>query len=121
MGTISAFFTAFYSFRLIYLTFLTDTNAPLSTYSVASSHGGESPANMSIPLVILAFGSIFVGYLFKDMIIGPGTPFFNNAIFVLPSHVNIFEAEFLAPSIKFIPVIFSLFGAFLGFLVYHFS
>lgn len=76
---------------------------------------------MSVPLVILAFGSIFVGYLFKDMIIGPGTPFFGNSIFVLPSHVNIFEAEFLAPSTKFIPVIFSLMGAAIGFLVYHFS
>jgi NADH-ubiquinone oxidoreductase chain 5 len=86
-----------------------------------SQQGGESPANMSIPLVILAFGSIFVGYLFKDMIIGPGTPFFGSAIFVLPSHVNIFEAEFLAPSIKLIPVIFSLSGALCGFLVYHFS
>jgi hypothetical protein len=55
------------------------------------------------------------------MIIGPGTPFFQNAIFVLPSHVNIFEAEFLDPSIKLIPVIFSLFGAGTGFLVYHLS
>jgi len=55
------------------------------------------------------------------MIIGPGTPFFNNAIFVLPHNVNIFEAEFLDPSIKFIPVIFSLCGAGFGFLVYQFS
>ncbi len=123
LGTISAFFTAFYSFRLIYLTFLTDTNAPLSTYAVSCSQepGGESPANMSVPLVILAFGSIFVGYLFKDMIIGPGSPFFGNAIYVSPLNTNIFEAEFLDPSIKFIPVIFSMFGALCGFLVYHFS
>lgn len=117
LGTISAFFTAFYSFRLIYLTFLTDTNAPQSTFSQST----ESPANMSVPLVILAFGSIFVGYLFKDMIIGPGTPFFGNAIFVLPGNVNIFEAEFLDPSIKFTPVIFSTIGAISGFLVYHYS
>lgn len=76
---------------------------------------------MSVPLVILAFGSIFVGYLFKDMIIGPGTPFFGSSIYVLPSHINIFEAEFLAPLIKFIPVIFSLLGALVGFIVYHYS
>jgi hypothetical protein len=55
------------------------------------------------------------------MIIGPGTPFFGNAIFVLPSNVNIFEAEFLDPSIKFIPVIFSLLGAGFGFMCYHYS
>jgi hypothetical protein len=55
------------------------------------------------------------------MIIGPGTPFFGNAIFVKPENINIFEAEFLDPSIKFIPVIFSLFGAGLGFMCYHMS
>jgi NADH-ubiquinone oxidoreductase chain 5 len=55
---------------------------------------------MTVPLAILAVGSIFVGYLFKDMMIGVGTTFFGNAIFVLPHNVNIFEAEFLDPFIK---------------------
>lgn len=55
------------------------------------------------------------------MIIGPGTPFYGNAIFVLPSNANIFEAEFLEPSIKFIPVIFSLTGAGIGILCYQYS
>ena len=55
------------------------------------------------------------------MIIGPGTPFFGNAIFVLPNNANIFEAEFLSPLIKFTPVIFSLIGAGLGITIYHFS
>jgi NADH-ubiquinone oxidoreductase chain 5 len=30
---------------------------------------------MSIPLILLAIGSLFVGYITKDMIIGLGTPF----------------------------------------------
>jgi NADH-ubiquinone oxidoreductase chain 5 len=30
---------------------------------------------MSIPLIVLAFGSLFVGYLTKDMIIGLGSNF----------------------------------------------
>jgi hypothetical protein len=76
---------------------------------------------MSIPLLLLGLGSIFVGWFFKDMIIGPGTPFFGNAIFVLPNNTNIFEAEFLSPTIKFIPVIFSLIGEGLGILTYHHS
>ena len=131
LGTISAFFTAFYSFRLIYLTFLTEPNAPVSSYSMlpnmlnsktgSNNTTPEAPANMSIPLVILGLGSIFVGWLFKDMIIGPGTPFFGNAIFVIPQNVNIFEAEFLDLSIKFIPVIFSLLGAGVGMICYHWS
>lgn len=118
LGTLSAFLTAFYSFRLLYLTFLTDSNAPQSSF--ISSH--ESPARMSIPLVILAFGSIFIGWLFKDMIIGPGTSFWSdNSVFILPSNTNLFEAEFLSPFIKWIPVIFSIAGALIGFLLYHFS
>ena len=116
LGTISAFFTAFYSFRLLYLTFISDPLSPQSSIS----HSHESPANMSIPLVILAFGSIFVGWIFRDAIIGPGTSFWlDNGIFVLPHNYNLFEAEFLSPSIKFLPVMLSLLGAFLGFSLYY--
>ena len=118
LGTLSAFFTAFYSFRLLYLTFLSAPKSPQTSFS----HSHESPWNMSAPLVILAFGSIFVGWLFKDLFIGPGSPFWlDNSIFILPSHFNLFEAEFLSPSIKFIPVLFSLFGASCGLLIYLFS
>jgi NADH-ubiquinone oxidoreductase chain 5 len=38
-------------------------------------HAHEPQARMSIPLIILAFGSLFVGYLTKDMIIGLGSGF----------------------------------------------
>jgi len=55
---------------------------------------------MSIPLFILAIGSIFVGYMFKDMFIGIGTPFFNNAIFINFENYKITEAEFLSPILK---------------------
>lgn len=115
LGSISALFTAFYSWRLLYLTFLNDTNAPQRTFT----HAHESPAAMSVPLVILAVGSIFVGYVFRDMIIGVGTPFFDHAIFVLPKNVNMIEAEFFSPAIKWIPVLLSLFGAGSAFFLYH--
>lgn len=76
---------------------------------------------MSVPLVILALGSIFVGYCFKDAFIGLGTPFFSQAIFVLPYNAeNTISAEFLSPLIKFTPVIFSLMGALLAFIGYGF-
>ena len=75
---------------------------------------------MSLPLLILSFGSIFVGYLLKDMFIGAGTNFFGASIFVMPEHLSIINAEFLPPFIKLIPVIFSLFGAFLAIYLYTF-
>jgi len=73
---------------------------------------------MSLPLFILAIGSIFVGYLAKDMFLGPGSTFFTNSIFVSFSHLNLINAEFLHPLIKFIPVLFSIIGAALSIYIY---
>ena len=116
LGTLSAFFTAFYSMRLLFLTFITNTNAPQSTFLKAH----ESPWNMSLPLVILAFGSIFVGYLGRDAIIGVGSDFFSNAIFIHPSHINVLEAEFIPVGVKWTPVIFSISGALLASFLYYY-
>ena len=84
--------------------------------SIEGAH--DMPKIMGYPLIPLIFGSIFVGYLTKDMIIGPGTLFWQNALFVLPENLAIFDAEFLPQAIKLIPVIFSLSGVFLAILFY---
>jgi NADH-ubiquinone oxidoreductase chain 5 len=114
LGTISAFFTAFYSMRLLYLTFLTKTNAYKSV--IINAH--DAPIRMSIPLGILAIGSIFIGYLTKDMIIGIGTPFWGNAIFTLPKNCILLDAEFIPHFIKLLPVGLSILGAFFAFILY---
>ena len=102
LGTVSASLTSFYSMRLVYLTFFRKTNA----YRSSILHIHDLPKIMGYPLFILVFGSIFVGYLTKDMIIGVGTNFWENALFVLPENLVIFDAEFLPVYIKLIPVIF---------------
>lgn len=67
---------------------------------------------MAFPLIVLCFGSVFLGYLTKDMFIGLGTPFFNNAIKFTSSSVFC-GAEFFVPfRYKILPVIFSLIGCF---------
>ena len=114
LGTVSASLTAFYSMRLLYLTFINKTNS--SRFSIQHIH--DLPKIMGYPLFILVFGSIFVGYLMKDMVIGVGTNFWGNALFVLPENLVIFDAEFLPVVIKLIPVIFSLSGAFFSYLIY---
>jgi NADH-ubiquinone oxidoreductase chain 5 len=114
LGTISAFFTSFYSFRLIYLTFFNKTNAFRNI--VSNIH--DAPFIMIIPLFILGLGSIFIGYLTKDMIIGIGTNFWGNALFTLPQNILILQSEFLPFYIKLIPVIFSIIGASLSYLLY---
>jgi len=54
-----------------------------------------------MPLLILGLGSIFFGYITRDMIIGLGTSFFGNAIFVLPKNAGTaIDAEFISTFIK---------------------
>jgi NADH-ubiquinone oxidoreductase chain 5 len=50
---------------------------------------------MCVPLFLLSFGAIFVGYLGRDAIIGGGSDFFQQSIFVLPSHNNVLDGEFM--------------------------
>ncbi len=114
LGTISALFTSFYSFRLLFQTFINNPQSSQTNLSYAS----ESSLAMSLPLFILSIGSIFVGYLGKDIFIGPGSSFFNHSILVLPNHITLINAEFLSPLIKFIPVIASIFGALLSIFIY---
>lgn len=114
LGTISALFTSFYSFRLIYLTFFNKTNAFKKT--VHNIH--DAPIIMMIPLFLLGLGSIFIGYLTKDMIIGMGTHFWGNALFTLPQNILMLQSEFLPYYIKMIPVIFSIMGALMSSIVY---
>lgn len=71
MGSISAFFTAFYSLRVICLTFLKKPSA--SAKAIQNVH--EAPFNMAFPLFFLSIFSIFIGYFLKDMFVGVGTDF----------------------------------------------
>jgi len=75
---------------------------------------------MTGPLLILGVASIYFGYIFKDMFIGLGSSFFASSITVLPQHITLIHAELLSPLTKFIPVIFSLTGAFIALIGYSF-
>lgn len=114
LGTVSAFFTSFYSFRLIYLTFYGETNS----YKQVIQRAHDAPFIMALPLLVLVVGSIFVGYILKDMFIGLGTDFWGNALLVLPTNVTVLESEFLPAIIKLIPVLFSITGASIALFIY---
>lgn len=66
MGIAAALMTAFYSFRLIFMTF---HGKPRASEKVMS-HVHESPAVMLGPLVILALGALFAGGLFYQSFVG---------------------------------------------------
>ncbi len=116
LGTISAVFTAFYSLRLISLTFFTVPNAPKGDYL----HTHEAPTIIVIPLVILSIMSIAFGYVAKDLFVGVGSDFLSTALFQHPDHISLIEAEFGLPlGLKLLPAIGSVFGALFAVYLYH--
>jgi NADH-ubiquinone oxidoreductase chain 5 len=117
LGTISAFLTAFYSTRLIYLTFLSKPNGYKSVICAAY----DSSVKICVTLGCLAIPSIFIGFFTKDMFVGLGTHFWGNAIYVQPENMNMFDAEFITQFYKLLPVMFSLLGVSLAFFLYEFQ
>ena len=105
--------TSYYSFRLLFLTFLTPTSAYKS--SLQKTH--DAPFLMAIPLFLLAFGSIFIGYLGKDMMVGLGTNFWGNALFTLPENMLLLESEYVSQLSKMAPLLFTFLGGGLAYFI----
>lgn len=112
-GSCVVFLTSYYSFRVIVLTFLGKNTA----YKTSMKHVHDAPILLAIPLLLLAFGSIFGGYLAKDMMIGVGTQFWSNALFVLPDNNVLVESEYISQTQKLLPLFSTLAGAFLAYAV----
>ena len=119
IGSIGAMFTTLYSAKVLYLTFLTNPNGPLSNYKGA--HEGDMFLN--IPLIILAIFSIFFGFLAKDIFIGLGTGFFSdNSLYIHPNHEILLDTEFAVPVLfKLLPLFFTIFLSTLSILFSEFT
>jgi len=114
LGCSAAFCTSFYSFRLVFLTFIN----PVNSFKKYIEHAHEAPITMVFPLMVLAFGAIFYGYITRDLMIGLGSLFFNNV------HTNFYnfclvDSEFLPSLIKNIPFIFTCLGALFSLVLIH--
>ncbi len=72
LGITTAVLTAFYMFRLIFLTFHGEERIEPE----AKKHLHESPPMMTIPLAVLAFFSIFAGYVSLPAIVGKNLDWF---------------------------------------------
>ena len=82
VGILTALLTAFYSWRLLFLTFHGENRSNNKTYD----HAHESPLVMTAPLFILAIGSIFSGIFFADYFIGYyKKEFWDNAVLLTES------------------------------------
>ena len=72
IGVITALLTSIYSWRLIFKTFHGD----FQSSNIKIEEIKESPLVMIIPLIVLSIGSIFAGFVFKDLFLLKGD-FFN--------------------------------------------
>ena len=72
-GLLTAVITAVYMGRLIIMTFFGEYRGSKES----EEHIHEAPASMLIPMVILAFGAVFAGYLWADSM---GIKFFANTL-----------------------------------------
>jgi len=99
----ASMFTAAYSVRLVYLVFFGEARGRKQDYETAHESSGIC---FTLPLIVLSYFSIFLGYLTKDFFIGLGSTFFGSSILNL--HTYAIEAEFIHPLIKLIPFLYSV-------------
>jgi NADH-ubiquinone oxidoreductase chain 5 len=125
VAIIGAMFTTLYSVKVLYLTFLTSPNGPISNYkdSFTKDPAHEGDIFMNIPLIMLAIFSIFFGYISKDIFIGLGSGFFaDNSIFIHPLREIMLNTEFAVPSLfKLLPLLFTLLFSMIAIIILEFT
>ena len=114
-GTLAAFLTAFYSWRLIILTFHGKPRADQHTMD----HVHESPLVMTGPLMLLALGAVTVGYVFAGDFIGHHWEHFWNGAIVNGPENHVMHAMHEIPEIVgLLPTIVGVAGIILAYLLY---
>ncbi len=119
MGITTAALTAFYSWRLIFMVFHGKCRASQNTID----HIHESPKKMTIPLIILAIGAIFIGGIFANHfgIVKGEIKFWNESIALgkISAETTIYEAAHHVPKwVKQAPLIVGASGFVLAFICY---
>ena len=114
-GTIAAFLTAFYSWRLIILTF---HGIPRADHHVME-HVHESPAVMVGPLLVLALGAVCTGFVFQHYFIGEAWPeFWGASIGQAPGNHVLADAEHIPAIFSLLPTIVGVLGIALAYVMY---
>lgn len=113
VGISAAFMTAFYSGRLLFMTFHGKPRMDHHTFD----HAHESPPSMLVPLMILTVGALFAGYLAYDGFVGHHQ-FWGNSIKVLPENDTVAAGHHVATWVKLLPAIVGAFGLFMSWVFY---
>jgi NADH-quinone oxidoreductase subunit L len=116
MGIAAAFMTAFYSWRLIMMTFHGKFNGDQE----ALEHAHESPAVMLWPLYVLGAGALLAGVLTQEWFLGHHSleHFWHGAISVAPEHKAMENMHHVPLWVKLAPLGAGLSGIILAVLFY---
>jgi NADH-quinone oxidoreductase subunit L len=114
LGTIAAFLTAFYSWRLLFMTFHGETRADAHTYD----HAHEAPKVMTYPLAILALGAVVAGMAGYGVFVGSGMEGFWGAS-ILDLNDSIEKAHHVPFWAKALPVVMGVLGIAGAYFVYR--
>ncbi len=107
LGIIAAGLTAFYSWRLLFMTFHGHSRA---SHDVLH-HVHESPPVMIVPLLFLAAGAVFAGMLFAPLFVGDSmAAFWGDSIFVRATHTALEEAHHAPLWVKLLPLVVAITG-----------
>jgi NADH-quinone oxidoreductase subunit L len=115
LGVFAAFITAFYSWRLIFMTFHGKSRADHEVMH----HAHESPPVMLWPLVVLAIGAVCAGFLGFNHFVGEGrAEFWREAILVLPGHDTLAGAEEVPFWVGKLPLAMGILGICIAWVAY---
>jgi NADH-quinone oxidoreductase subunit L len=115
LGTLTAFMTAFYIARVMFMTFHGKSRADEETLH----HAHEAPWVMLVPLIVLAIGATFFGGLGYSYFVGAEHEgFWRSSIFVLPQYNSLAAAEHVPLAIRYLPLILALLGIGIAYVFY---
>lgn len=115
MGVAAAVLTAFYSWRLLFMTF----HGHFRGDHHVIEHAHESPPVMLVPLYILSLGALFAGYVFHDMMIGEHwQTFWGKSIFVAETHKAMEAAHHIPGWAKALPLVAGVVGIWTAWMMY---
>lgn len=121
LGVLGAMFTAFYMFRLLFLTFF----GTFRGTHEQEHHVHESPINMTVPLIVLAILSIIGGFFNVPNVLGGNSnlgnylkPIFENSMLLAESgmHALSHETEYMLMAISVSAALISIIVAYIIYL-----
>ncbi|GBQ81544.1 NADH-quinone oxidoreductase chain L [Gluconacetobacter johannae DSM 13595] len=114
LGCVTAFLTALYSWRLLFLVF---HGTPRDPHLYEGAH--ESPVSMTLPLVLLGIGAVLGGILLAPYYVGSGqAAFWNGAIVNAPGNTIVETLEQTPELIALMPTFAGVAGILVAYVCY---